>query len=321
MTGTIFTSPSSSSSSGSKSAEVEGMTMGSGSSCKADSTSNSSISSSCPSWWPRLSIDFGSWKISFGRGKTRFASGGFGLLLDSPPFCDCHKESSMASTEEHGEDAGETWMMFGEESIGSPRETRPESRRSSSCSNRWNRSCTGSNDSWREACASSRWESKQIEIEWEAKEKQDMTCFTESEQWLPTCRSMRGGTWFDGDDMFEAIHQTGNPKVKKLKNWFQNLVDWEGLENPVSCHHGLVLLAIDHWKLFTLVKLLRILVDGWMHLQFYQQLSVLELLIFQIRNYFLTQVKDQFFCECNHKVKLLSFVKPQFFWENLDLYL
>ena len=219
MTGTIFTSPSSSSSSGSKSAEVEGMTMGSGSSCKADSTSNSSISSSCPSWWPRLSIDFGSWKISFGRGKTRFASDGFGLLLDSPPFCDCHKESSMASTEEHGEDAGETWMMFGEESIGSPRETRPESRRSSSCSNRWNRSCTGSNDSWREACASSRWESKQIEIEieWEAKEKQDMTCFTESEQWLPTCRSIRGGTWFDGNDMFEAIHQTVNPKIKKWK--------------------------------------------------------------------------------------------------------
>ena len=140
--------------------------MGSGSSCKADSTSNWSISSS--SSLPRLScIDFGSWKISFGRGKT-MASGGLGLFCcsddDPPPFCDCHKESSMASTEEQGEEAGETWRMLGDESIGSPGyfkrisfksvqsigsplETRPESSRSSSCSNRWNRSCTGSKDS------------------------------------------------------------------------------------------------------------------------------------------------------------------------------
>ena len=99
-----------------------------------------------------------------------------------------------------------------------------------------------------------------------------------------------------------------------MQNWFQNLVDWEGLENPVSCHHGLVLLVIDHWKLLTLVKIrVKLLLDGWMHLQFYQQLSVLELLIFQIRNYFLTQVKKSFFCECKHKEKTLIFCKATIF--------
>jgi len=85
--------------------------MGSGSSCNPDSTSNWSISSTCSSWWPLLSIDFGSWKISFGRGKT-IASGGLGLLFcPAPPFCDCHKESSMASTEEQGEEP----LMEGEQ--------------------------------------------------------------------------------------------------------------------------------------------------------------------------------------------------------------
>ena len=50
-----------------------------------------------------------------------------------------------------------------------------------------------------------------------------------------------------------------------------------------------------------------------MHLQFYQQLSVLELLIFQIRYYFLTQVKKLIFCECKHKVKTLIFCKATIF--------
>ena len=109
------------------------------------------ITCSCPSWtgWPRFSIDFGSWKISLGKGKT-IASGALGFSDGSGPpwpFCDCHKESSMASTEEQGEEAGERWIRLGDESIGSPRETRPESRRSSSCSKRWNRSAAGSDDS------------------------------------------------------------------------------------------------------------------------------------------------------------------------------
>ena len=50
------------------------------------------------------------------------ASGGLGLLLCSaPPFCDCHKESSMASTDEQGEEQmmegeqGEEQLMEGEQ--------------------------------------------------------------------------------------------------------------------------------------------------------------------------------------------------------------